>query len=103
MVQKRAQLSDGCKSVFRKMDPAPTPATYPPTGNRTSRSTSPRTSAADIFRQRVQTPRPRRTRRLIVLQGSTLNDVCREWPDRAACADVVTRAYRLAVVFLEVA
>ncbi len=32
MVQKRAQLSDGCKSVFRKMDPAPTPATYAPTG-----------------------------------------------------------------------
>lgn len=31
MIAKRAQLSDGCKSVFRKMD-APTPATYAPTG-----------------------------------------------------------------------
>jgi 2Fe-2S iron-sulfur cluster binding domain len=32
MIAKRAQLSDGCKSVFRKMEPAPTPATYAPTG-----------------------------------------------------------------------
>ena len=32
MVAKRAQLSDGCKSVFRKMDAAPTPVNYPPTG-----------------------------------------------------------------------
>ena len=31
MIAKRAQLSDGCKSVFRKMD-GPTPATYAPTG-----------------------------------------------------------------------
>jgi hypothetical protein len=31
MVAKRAQLSDGCKSVFRKMD-GPTPANYAPTG-----------------------------------------------------------------------
>jgi len=30
MVQKRAQLSDGCKSVFHKMEPAPTPANYAP-------------------------------------------------------------------------
>ena len=30
MIAKRSQLSDGCKSVFRKMDP--TPANYPPTG-----------------------------------------------------------------------
>lgn len=32
MIAKRAQLSDGCKSVFRKMDGAPTPVNYPPTG-----------------------------------------------------------------------
>ena len=32
MIAKRSQLSDGCNSVFRKMDPAPTPATYAPTG-----------------------------------------------------------------------
>lgn len=32
MIQKRAQLSDGCKSVFRKMEPTPTPANYAPTG-----------------------------------------------------------------------
>ena len=31
MIAKRAQLSDGCKSVFRKMD-GPTPVNYPPTG-----------------------------------------------------------------------
>lgn len=32
MVQKRAELSDGCKSVFRKMEPAApaTPANYAP-------------------------------------------------------------------------
>ena len=30
MIAKRSQLSDGCKSVFRKM--APTPASYAPTG-----------------------------------------------------------------------
>jgi hypothetical protein len=32
MIAKQAQFSDGCKSVFRKMDPAPTPVNYPPTG-----------------------------------------------------------------------
>ena len=32
MIAKQAQLSDGCKSVFRKMDTAPTPVNYPPTG-----------------------------------------------------------------------
>jgi hypothetical protein len=32
MVAKQAQLSAGCKSVFRKMEPAPTPVNYPPTG-----------------------------------------------------------------------
>lgn len=32
MVAKRSQLSDGCKSVFRKMEPAATPVNYPPTG-----------------------------------------------------------------------
>ncbi len=32
MIAKRSQLSDGCKSVFRKMEPAPTPVNYPPTG-----------------------------------------------------------------------
>ena len=32
MIAKQSQLSDGCKSVFRKMDTAPTPANYPPTG-----------------------------------------------------------------------
>ena len=32
MIAKQAQLSPGCKSVFRKMDAAPTPANYPPTG-----------------------------------------------------------------------
>jgi hypothetical protein len=33
MVAKQAQLSDGCKSVFRKMDSTtPTPVNYPPTG-----------------------------------------------------------------------
>ena len=32
MIAKRSQLSDGCKSVFRKMDTAPTPVNYPPTG-----------------------------------------------------------------------
>ena len=31
MIAKQAQLSDGCKSVFRKMD-GPTPVNYPPTG-----------------------------------------------------------------------
>jgi len=32
MIAKQAQLSDSCKSVFRKMDAAPTPVNYPPTG-----------------------------------------------------------------------
>jgi hypothetical protein len=32
MIAKQSQLSDGCKSVFRKMDMAPTPVNYPPTG-----------------------------------------------------------------------
>ena len=32
MIAKRSQLSDGCKSVFRKMEPAATPVNYPPTG-----------------------------------------------------------------------
>lgn len=32
MIAKRSLLSDGCKSVFRKMDAAPTPANYAPTG-----------------------------------------------------------------------
>jgi hypothetical protein len=32
MIAKRAQLSDGCKSVFRKLDSAPTPVNYPPSG-----------------------------------------------------------------------
>ena len=32
MIAKQSQLSDGCKSVFRKMDAAPTPVNYPPTG-----------------------------------------------------------------------
>lgn len=32
MIAKRSQLSDGCKSVFRKMDATPTPATYATTG-----------------------------------------------------------------------
>jgi hypothetical protein len=32
MIAKQSQLSDGCKSVFRKMDTSPTPANYPPTG-----------------------------------------------------------------------
>ncbi len=31
MIARHSQLSDGCKSVFRKMD-APTPANYAPTG-----------------------------------------------------------------------
>ena len=30
MVQKRAQLSDGCKSVFQYVPPAATPANYTP-------------------------------------------------------------------------
>ena len=32
MIAKQSQLSDGCKSVFRKMDTAPQPVNYPPTG-----------------------------------------------------------------------
>ncbi|MFO1110348.1 MAG: hypothetical protein U1E61_14265 [Bradyrhizobium sp.] len=32
MIAKRAQLSEGCKSVFLKMEPTATPANYPPTG-----------------------------------------------------------------------
>jgi hypothetical protein len=32
MMAKQSQLSEGCKSVFRKMDTAPTPVNYPPTG-----------------------------------------------------------------------
>ena len=32
MIAKQSQLSDGCKSVFRKVDAAPTPVNYPPTG-----------------------------------------------------------------------
>src|SRR6187399_2170275 len=32
MIAKQSQLSDGCRSVFRKMDTAPTPVNYPPSG-----------------------------------------------------------------------
>ena len=32
MTAKRSQLSEGCKSVFRPIDTAPTPAAYAPTG-----------------------------------------------------------------------
>ncbi|HXI08154.1 MAG: hypothetical protein ACRC1G_08565 [Bradyrhizobium sp.] len=32
MIARQSQLSDGCKSVFRKMDAAPQPVNYPPTG-----------------------------------------------------------------------
>ena len=32
MIAKQSQLSDGCKTVFRKMDAAPQPVNYPPTG-----------------------------------------------------------------------
>ena len=32
MIAKQSQLSDGCRSVFRKIDTTPTPANYPPTG-----------------------------------------------------------------------
>jgi hypothetical protein len=32
MIAKQSQLSDGCKSVFRKMEPTTTPVNYPQTG-----------------------------------------------------------------------
>jgi len=32
MIAKQSQLSDGCKSVFRKMDTGATPVNYPATG-----------------------------------------------------------------------
>jgi hypothetical protein len=32
MIAKQAQLSDGCKSVFRPMGATPSPVNYPPTG-----------------------------------------------------------------------
>ena len=32
MIAKQAQLSDGCKSVFRPIGTTPSPVNYPPTG-----------------------------------------------------------------------
>ena len=39
MVQKRAQLSEGCKAVFHYVPPAATPLNYAPSAKPPSRST----------------------------------------------------------------